>query len=102
MKEMSAMPNRLMRESQFDEIVKDVSQDLKQPIADIRATAKEASSSLSLSAWANPDARKPEATEGLVDQEIEERKIAPPGHLEDQDTRPENEQSSDNADLNHA
>jgi sec-independent protein translocase protein TatB len=101
MKEMQTMPNRLMREAQFDDIVKDVSKELKQPIAEIKAVTDETTKSLSSSAWANPDLEEePDASE--VDEEIEQRTIAPPNTRVSQHTESTTEAPSENIDENHA
>lgn len=102
MKEMSSMPNRLMRESQFDEVVKEVSQDIKQPIAEIKAAAQETNSSLSFSAWANPDSAKTQSDEDMTDKEIEERTISPGVPLEGNNSNLAEEPAAEDADLNHA
>lgn len=94
MKEMRGMPNRLMRESQFDEVVKEVSQEIKQPIAEIKATAKETNSSLS--AWANPGAVRSQTAEEQASNEIADRTIAPPDYSPGPETRPDDESSSEN------
>lgn len=101
MKEMQTMPNRLMREAQFDDIVKDVSKELKQPISEIKAVTDEATKSLSSSAWANPDLEEePEA--GELDEEIEQRTIAPPDTQVSQHSESTTETPSENIDENHA
>jgi sec-independent protein translocase protein TatB len=84
-KEMQNMPNRLMREAQFDEVVNEVSEEIKKPLADIKAATAETNKSLSsLSAWTNPDLIA-ELEPGVEEDEITQRTIASPSNGDDQD-----------------
>lgn len=102
MKEMQTMPNRLMREAQFDDIVKDVSKELKQPIAEIKAATSETVNSLSDSAWANPNGIQEPAASEQEQDEIDQHTIAPPDIQVDQDLKSQDESTIDNTDVNHA
>lgn len=85
MREMQTMPNRLMRESQFDDVVKEVSEEIKKPLAEVKAATTETNKSLSsFAAWSSPDLGE-ETTPAGQDDEITQRTIEPPENKGDQD-----------------